>query len=926
MYVNMHGSDALAFKKGKWSEEEDEKLRAAVAEYGIQNWVAIEKSSGLGRPSKNCRLRWFNHLRPNLKKCPFTQEEERIILHLHHKYGNSWSLIASELPGRSDNEIKNYWNKRAKKCKKRHLPLYPPHTQEEHSPTNSPKSKNQNNDSYKTKNQGGNWLEDNFTPTNYATLAHSSISIDSPELQPTTVLNSKNTSSYPSVASITTSIGSPRTMVSLSTSEIQCPSLSPGQMSQPCPSPNIARQSTHVHALQQDGVGYKEFAPLRKPPTLASVTSRFREFRRDISQLSPQELSVSASKSAILNASELLPTDSSPQIHHFWPMESPRSPLKLNLSPRVSEQDPAEIRAINSQVSFSAVQLKSPTVPCSPLNLRLSIPGPLNPTIQSELSRLDSTVQLNSSTAATYLSSPQLKPTSFRDLDTTTPQLNAFDTYHFTAPDSSLQFYAPPIPETNSCISDVDTNSDAEILDALKQAQDRVQYLKKKLGQNRSPNKSFDESIVKDCLSPSSSKEEHVLERTLRSEERARGNSKTEVLLNKSTKMDNISCKLQKKVCSRKRKFAHEESTKKEELKQSENPGTKALLSEYSLKRNEHSLSESLNVKYLTNFPDQRHLIDLVDQPDNQNTTACSNTDSWDGKICHTQDSAAQCLNECSITEGLFTRSTEFSQEDHFMGDLWIRMSGIECPLDLQGQVPLASAFGQIYSEYENTATTLVKENRKLNYLMPDEGGFHCHASEQKFSDGMERVFTEQENLMDDNLAETAQFCESSLLLFQYPEANQLDSNCVLGKPLCKPGLYKSSLKTEDTSTETWKQEPSTDQSLEELLVETDRLEGSMVSHEQKFLTNVVNPTANPSTLTSLMEFNHGNSESLCGNTGVLKQEEEHSHMDTMPEELSSLLEFFPTIIHTPVWYKNNNEFNRGEAYNLSMNFGLNQD
>lgn len=97
MHVNMHGGDAVAFKKGKWSEEEDEKLRAAVNEYGIQNWVAIEKFSGLGRPSKNCRLRWFNHLRPNLKKCPFTQEEERIILRLHHKYGNSWSLIASEV-------------------------------------------------------------------------------------------------------------------------------------------------------------------------------------------------------------------------------------------------------------------------------------------------------------------------------------------------------------------------------------------------------------------------------------------------------------------------------------------------------------------------------------------------------------------------------------------------------------------------------------------------------------------------------------------------------------------------------------------------------------------------------------------------------------------------------------------------------------
>ncbi|XP_073058924.1 uncharacterized protein [Primulina eburnea] len=616
-------------------------------------------------------------------------------------------------------------------------------------------------------------------------------------------------------------------------------------------------------------------------------------------------------------------------------MESPISPLKLKLSPRVTKQDPAEISAIDSQVSFPAVRLKSPTkVPHSPLNLPLSIPVPSDPTFLSELSRPDSTVQLSSSKRASSLSSPQLKPSSSSDLDLPIPQLNAFDTYLFTPQDSSVtikaefpstQFSAPPIPETNSCISEVATHRNAEIMDALKEARDRVQCLKKKLGENRSSNKSLGESRVQDCLSPSSSKEKHLLERTLRSEDPSRGNSKTEVLLDKSAKIDNTSCKLQKKVCSRKRKCAHEESMKKEELKKRENPETKALL-EYCLKRKEHSLSENLNMQNSTYFPDQRHLIDLVDHIDNQNKTACSNIDSWDGKLYYIQDSAAQCLNEWSITEGLFTESTEFSQEDHLMGDLRSRVSVIECSLDLQGQVPLAGAFGQIYRQYENTAITLVKDNSKLNYLISDEGGFCCHPSEQKFSYGMEREFTEQENLMDGNLAETSQFCESSLLLFQYPEANQLDSNCVLGKPLCKPGfsggeqsdlqfscggLYKSSLKTEDTSTETWKQEPSTDQSSEELLVETNRLEGSMVSQQQKLLTNVVNPTANSSTLSHLMEFNHGNSESGCGNTGVLKQEEEHNHMDTMPEELSSLLEFFPTTIHTPVWYNNSYEFKR---------------
>ncbi|KAL2247634.1 UNVERIFIED_CONTAM: Transcription factor GAMYB [Sesamum indicum] len=87
----------VVYKKGAWSKEEDEKLKRAVDEYGVRNWVAIEKFSGLARPAKNCRLRWLNYLRPNLKKYPFTLEEENLILDLHSKYGNSWSRIASKV-------------------------------------------------------------------------------------------------------------------------------------------------------------------------------------------------------------------------------------------------------------------------------------------------------------------------------------------------------------------------------------------------------------------------------------------------------------------------------------------------------------------------------------------------------------------------------------------------------------------------------------------------------------------------------------------------------------------------------------------------------------------------------------------------------------------------------------------------------------
>ncbi|KAK4797143.1 hypothetical protein SAY86_029469 [Trapa natans] len=114
-----------ALKKGPWTAAEDAILMEYVRKNGEGNWNAVQKNTSLARCGKSCRLRWTNHLRPNLKKGSFTQEEESLILHLHAQLGNKWARMAAQLPGRTDNEIKNFWNTRIKRRIRQGLPLYP---------------------------------------------------------------------------------------------------------------------------------------------------------------------------------------------------------------------------------------------------------------------------------------------------------------------------------------------------------------------------------------------------------------------------------------------------------------------------------------------------------------------------------------------------------------------------------------------------------------------------------------------------------------------------------------------------------------------------------------------------------------------------------------------------------------------------------
>ncbi|XP_073311298.1 uncharacterized protein [Primulina huaijiensis] len=115
MTTNHNCCDKQNVKKGLWSPEEDEKLVNFINKYGHGCWSTMPRYAGLQRCGKSCRLRWINYLRPDLKRGTFTPQEAALVIECHKLVGNKWSHISHLLPGRTDNEIKNFWNSGLKK-------------------------------------------------------------------------------------------------------------------------------------------------------------------------------------------------------------------------------------------------------------------------------------------------------------------------------------------------------------------------------------------------------------------------------------------------------------------------------------------------------------------------------------------------------------------------------------------------------------------------------------------------------------------------------------------------------------------------------------------------------------------------------------------------------------------------------------------
>jgi hypothetical protein len=92
--------------KSKFQPWEDARLLQVVQRLGPTNWheIAIHLP---GRNARQCRERWSNYVNPNLLKTEWTEAEDDILLRAYQEVGPKWFMIASYLPGRSKNGVKN---------------------------------------------------------------------------------------------------------------------------------------------------------------------------------------------------------------------------------------------------------------------------------------------------------------------------------------------------------------------------------------------------------------------------------------------------------------------------------------------------------------------------------------------------------------------------------------------------------------------------------------------------------------------------------------------------------------------------------------------------------------------------------------------------------------------------------------------------
>jgi hypothetical protein len=94
----------------KFTLDEDDHLRHLVLEHGNHDWVKVA-SQMPGRSPRQCRHRYKNYLIDTHECSAWTIMEEQILIDKYRELGPKWVQIATFIPGRTGNDVKNRWHK-----------------------------------------------------------------------------------------------------------------------------------------------------------------------------------------------------------------------------------------------------------------------------------------------------------------------------------------------------------------------------------------------------------------------------------------------------------------------------------------------------------------------------------------------------------------------------------------------------------------------------------------------------------------------------------------------------------------------------------------------------------------------------------------------------------------------------------------------
>jgi hypothetical protein len=100
--------------KAKFSQSEDDLIKALVENFGTHNWINI-KHYFTNRTTRQLRERWVLYLNPNIDQTQWSKEEDDLLLEGQKIYGNAWKVISKNfLPKRTNIAIRNRFHRLAR--------------------------------------------------------------------------------------------------------------------------------------------------------------------------------------------------------------------------------------------------------------------------------------------------------------------------------------------------------------------------------------------------------------------------------------------------------------------------------------------------------------------------------------------------------------------------------------------------------------------------------------------------------------------------------------------------------------------------------------------------------------------------------------------------------------------------------------------